>query len=97
MRISDWSSDVFSSDLHVVHFGALRGRFGGAGADRLRPGIAIPIPDAVVDAIVIRDWIVEHAAVEPEIARLGLAHRREQREAREIGRASCRERVCQYV
>src|SRR3546814_19976122 len=97
MRISDWSSDVCSSDL-VVHFGALRGRFGGAGADRLRPGIAIPIPDAVVDAIVIRDWIVEHAAVEPEIARLGLAHRREQREARDkIGRASCRERVCQYV
>src|SRR3546814_2668727 len=96
MRISDWSSDVCSSDL-------------------LRPGIAIPIPDAVVDAIVIRDWIVEHAAVEPEIARLGLAHRREQREARDIGvaprgderdlrieqfltigRASCRDRVCQY-
>src|SRR3546814_13965087 len=36
---------------HVVHIGALRGRFGGAGADPLRPGNAIQSPDAVAKAL----------------------------------------------
>src|SRR3546814_17353945 len=60
MRISDWSSDVCSSDL--------------LGVDR----IAAPHDDEVG---------LHH------LLRIGAAPRA----AGEIGRASCRERVCQYV
>src|SRR3546814_14105060 len=69
MRISDWSSDVCSSDLS-------RG-----------PGM---IGNACLDT--------------PPLAALGMNgwgecgwHERLTRSSREIGRASCRERVCQYV
>src|SRR3546814_7372281 len=60
MRISDWSSDVCSSDLHVVRQ---------ACAQRFAQAVA--------------RW---------PFARLGgdVGHQ-------QIGRASCRERVCQYV
>src|SRR3546814_8246670 len=57
MRISDWSSDVCSSDLRSPLDRLL------AGAQQLR-----------------RRTVLAHQVV-----------------AREIGRASCRERVCQYV
>src|SRR3546814_12342854 len=83
MRISDWSSDVCSSDLVGAraargnrHFG-LRGkeygyeRYFGAGRDAR----------ALVD---------DHVGLDVCDAHPGDA-------AREIGRASCRERVCQYV
>src|SRR3546814_6707022 len=73
MRISDWSSDVCSSDLAVAqqghqHLGAL------------------------VDA--------QRLAVEYRlVATLQQFGRRQLAQQRlcEIGRASCRERVCQYV
>src|SRR3546814_3123084 len=70
MRISDWSSDVCSSDLHAQRrrdgkglsaFAALRGGTDGAAAGGDRDGRARRGADA------------------------------------QIGRASCRERVCQYV
>src|SRR3546814_20998596 len=78
MRISDWSSDVCSSELDrwrqiavaasaVQHHTAL---FEGTDADA-RSGAALEelgnLPDIGIDAV------------------------------KEIGRASCRERVCQYV
>src|SRR3546814_7815930 len=72
MRISDWSSDVCSSDLPPR---AVRGRLdlrapppaeGDSFHDRHRPRLLEPLRN--------------------------VARRREQ-----IGRASCRERVCQYV
>src|SRR3546814_3196172 len=64
MRISDWSSDVCSSDLAAL--GAVLGRapFGG-------------IDDAARE---------ERRPAPREVHRSG-----------QIGRASCRERVCQYV
>src|SRR3546814_8334142 len=71
MRISDWSSDVCSSDLSYSHVPAR-----GAGA---------PSGDATAKA---------HAGTrmsQPITARCGVAS------IDEIGRASCRERVCQYV
>src|SRR3546814_9674733 len=72
MRISDWSSDVCSSDLKVRH--AIRtGSAQGSTQHRIRNhGSA---------------WIGVPQSVDP-------AYRAE---TREIGRASCRERVCQYV
>src|SRR3546814_7846904 len=73
MRISDWSSDVCSSDL-----------FGSALflIDILRTrGIAFP-PGT---------WVSAGAITGIHEIRPG------QRAEAEIGRASCRERVCQYV
>src|SRR3546814_1699046 len=70
MRISDWSSDVCSSDLAVIQ------------------RIAFDT-DAFGD---VREWqIREHAFIGAELEHFthGLGG--------QIGRASCRERVCQYV
>src|SRR3546814_4334466 len=68
MRISDWSSDVCSSDLLVR---------------------------TAVEAQLATDRIADQAAhaVESTQRRLVVV----QRLHRQIGRASCRERVCQYV
>src|SRR3546814_3862644 len=74
MRISDWSSDVCSSDL------------------------ANPVNELDMRVALITNQI---AGVEPAIA--GLENIAQQFRVRtfligvEIGRASCRERVCQYV
>src|SRR3546814_8185343 len=84
MRISDWSSDVCSSDLQ---------------GDRRREKVR-PRQFAVV--LVQLPQQRRHAR-HPDRAtaqdRLAPAHRlaRCVEEAIEIGRASCRERVCQYV
>src|SRR3546814_7577287 len=82
MRISDWSSDVCSSDLERAHPAERAGARAGAlqprpGAVRLR-GLARP-PGAAAQGREL------HAAPAEAVRRV------------EIGRASCRERVCQYV
>src|SRR3546814_2647198 len=91
MRISDWSSDVCSSDLAIQTRrtalcanprtrDAVPTRRPALGrTDRLRPG-----PGAKLAADGVRRATDHRRAVE----RSGLA---------EIGRASCRERVCQSV
>src|SRR3546814_5248484 len=66
MRISDWSSDVCSSDLGPVP---------------QQPGVAGGAGQRLLDLLQGRPG----AGMEPR-------HR-----LPEIGRASCRERVCQYV
>src|SRR3546814_8226162 len=72
MRISDWSSDVCSSDLQACG----------------------PLPDVAADDIenqIDSADIFEDALLEvDELLRAEVEHR-------QIGRASCRERVCQYV
>src|SRR3546814_7624743 len=82
MRISDWSSDVCSSDLGVE---AVRGR----DVDRrLRPAFgrrAFKLEDEG-----------EHGGDRDEQF-LGDHPAGARGEINEIGRASCRERVCQYV
>src|SRR3546814_1787275 len=64
MRISDWSSDVCSSDLLVV----------------------------------VRALLQDHQPVDA-VLMTGLSQRHELTASmlKQIGRASCRERVCQYV
>src|SRR3546814_9754592 len=81
MRISDWSSDVCSSDLEV---GALHEM--GVGANPENGDGDLPFC-----------WRVQPL-------RAGLQDPAEQRippllgyQSEKIGRASCRERVCQYV
>src|SRR3546814_4980129 len=78
MRISDWSSDVCSSDLktHIAETPVELYQRLTEGSERL------PILDDVQVTIVNTR----------EKAREVLAKLKEQ-----IGRASCRERVCQYV
>src|SRR3546814_5303054 len=70
MRISDWSSDVCSSDLY---------------------GAPLSIVQAVVDVNAVRKRAM---AERIETACGGV---RGATLAVQIGRASCRERVCQYV
>src|SRR3546814_5702706 len=83
VRISDWSSDVCSSDLQVVVPDLERVDPGLLAVARLQPGDQ---PAAVV------------AELAQLVERGGVALGDEAAVPRhEIGRASCRERVCQYV
>src|SRR3546814_6060924 len=80
MRISDWSSDVCSSDLAVA-----------LGAQDIGE-----LVDAREDMAVARDEIApDRKEAERLLLRGGAAEA--DRVMDEIGRASCRERVCQYV
>src|SRR3546814_5653476 len=80
MRISDWSSDVCSSDLDLFH---------GNGQVR-KPGLG--------DRTAGADELFAHHELGRRVDRLDRLQKIAlQMEDREIGRASCRERVCQYV
>src|SRR3546814_20990602 len=87
MRISDWSSDVCSSDLRhaaedvlVVHERQIRG-----GVILFRGTLRVDTPRAL-ETLLAR------------FAPLGYTpFVRAESDGVEIGRASCRERVCQYV
>src|SRR3546814_7121493 len=79
MRISDWSSDVCSSDLSA-HVMPPTGGFGG------NTGVA--------DA---HNLAWKLALVTSGVAGPGLLDSYDAERRPKIGRASCRERVCQYV
>src|SRR3546814_7451161 len=101
MRISDWSSDVCSSDLRRIVADAKVApppHVAAAGMENLALDPAGPDADVIIHPLLTqhlrkafgrRDQRVA-AAIEP--AQPGDAERFEK-----IGRASCRERVCQYV
>src|SRR3546814_1476530 len=85
MRISDWSSDVCSSDL----VGELRRGLCGGGDGLRMDALALHLRDAHgVHADPDDDGQDDHREGGKED---GAGH------GRQIGRASCRERVCQYV
>src|SRR3546814_8537345 len=118
MRISDWSSDVCSSDLNhrveigkrpehrvdvavigdvIAEIGHGRG-IDGRKPDRIHaeidqmikpPRDAAQITDTVAIGILTRPgiYLVDATAFPPTLRHASL----------QIGRASCRERVCQYV
>src|SRR3546814_11170837 len=90
MRISDWSSDVCSSDLHPLDAGGESPvREGVDGEGRGLPGLHLSHV-GLVDA-----HFQLHLG---EVFSDGEQHRRlKGGRDRQIGRASCRERVCQYV
>src|SRR3546814_14548958 len=102
MRISDWSSDVCSSDLehHARHLRQPLGRRHGA---RMVDRRQVAQPRLAEQGHVDREGERAQAAVGADVARglfatdMLLARRERQHEATQIGRASCRERVCQYV
>src|SRR3546814_2510632 len=79
MRISDWSSDVCSSDLDA------RGGRGAVFEQHVADSIAeVDVGHQLLERQRRRQHLVA------ERAKIGPA-------ALKIGRASCRERVCQYV
>src|SRR3546814_9285165 len=80
MRISDWSSDVCSSDLEFLEL--------------LEVGFDSMLHDAEDVAHLLGPVLVVVGDLEVDV-RPVLA-RRSERDG-EIGRASCRDRVCQYV
>src|SRR3546814_15040755 len=103
MRISDWSSDVCSSDLHVrqiyhAHLSRLAGQFevhaGGVGnLDLDLAVVEMPFAYALAKALARRlaGALAGQGVEQPFHRRLF------GRGANQIGRASCRERVCKYV
>src|SRR3546814_9704728 len=88
MRISDWSSDVCSSDLAMSKmFGVTRAQRTVSFSDfHLAPGEDPESRDSkelYIEALIAFPELLDGSAT-PEIIA-------------QIGRASCRERVCQYV
>src|SRR3546814_10550905 len=93
MRISDWSSDVCSSDLSTFGAAVLDGEFAVTITAIAVPvsefsGVALDLP-----GVAPGQWTAIRIPIRPGGAtpspRAGAYP--------EIGRASCRERVCQYV
>src|SRR3546814_12856604 len=91
MRISDWSSDVCSSDLAMAQRAQVTLVPGATESECLRASRRMPDPqDRDAFARIVRVW--QYAAYARRLpdeaefdAMLG-----------KLGRASCRERVCQY-
>src|SRR3546814_18586761 len=100
MRISDWSSDVYSSDLKgaLIDVAASNFIFGRANIDG-RPVVAsaddFTVHGGAADAALHRKF-VQCEAMAHEY-RLPLIRMIDGTGGGEIGRASCRDRVCQYV
>src|SRR3546814_7962894 len=92
MRISDWSSDVCSSDLkqgfritRADDADAARTRLAAYSIDLVILDIMMPGEDGLS--------LTRHIRETTDIPVILLTARTEEK----IGRASCRERVCQYV
>src|SRR3546814_15049877 len=103
MRISDWSSDVCSSDLVYIESG-----HGGAGAMSFRREKFIEYGgpdggnggkggDVWVECVDGLNTLIDYRYQQHFRAERGGHGMGRQRSGAEIGRESCRERVCQYV
>src|SRR3546814_7843516 len=94
MRISDWSSDVCSSDLAGKQQGGA-GRLGNR-----RHIVHVVKQHLILDlhAFVGRCDVRENGGSAPDVYLAGEPEiERRRRPVQKLGRASCRERVCQYV
>src|SRR3546814_12572184 len=102
MRISDWSSDVCSSDLYSQGRGSRYGYWLGVGphaATRIALLVKSLQARRVVAAFFYTAFMFHIVLVSPEIPpNTGNVIRLAANSgASQIGRASCRERVCEYV
>src|SRR3546814_9061394 len=89
MRISDWSSDVCSSDLLEQPAGDMFEAF--CQLDPLDQKHALPLKGAQLHVA------LRHVRGDRQPGRNGLGLGGSDLLARQIGRAACRDRVCQYV
>src|SRR3546814_1818552 len=88
MRISDWSSDVCSSDLSKGDLGVLPTRTGLC--PLLSPSSTVPnLTSSILDKKTSNSFYLWSGPWPSRSCMMRTGH--------EIGRASCRERVCQYV
>src|SRR3546814_3891472 len=98
MRISDWSSDVCSSDLVFIHVPKTAGSTVNAIMKGHSPNGQGHIEELLDEDMEFKkavnnlDWMSGHVSRDRIAIRIREVSRRP-----EIGRASCRERVCQYV
>src|SRR3546814_20548495 len=105
MRISDWSSDVCSSDLAEHPIYPLGLTVGGVNMDvlnvngRTKNVVVTGYGKSDLDALIVPLAKAQGRRVEPEAhpERGGYYRSDHFSFAKQIGRASCRERVCQYV
>src|SRR3546814_4874700 len=90
MRISDWSSDVCSSDLHLD----IDAREALVQALNAYEGAVVLISHDphLIELTADRLWLVHGGTCKPFDGDMD-----DYRKLLQIGRASCRERVCQYV
>src|SRR3546814_5570148 len=98
MRISDWSSDVCSSDLRLADLDVVEAEV--AVGVRIHALDVRGVLAAAVDDDHLRGDRRAVVALVPRRGRdadAGTVVEHERRVAPEIGRASCRERVCPYV
>src|SRR3546814_7019674 len=94
MRISDWSSDVCSSDLCSQTNPTSRFSHGSA-VERQADDIVSHVGSLLMRSRFLTGVTMVAVLVSaPAPIPLAMAH---SRPASEIGRAACRERVCQYV
>src|SRR3546814_6569597 len=95
LRISDWSSDVCSSDLSI---GQVDRRMRNA-TQRKTGGVARrrPIESRTQAALIVDRWTVSLLPVPQCQRRITERAGHADQITDQIGRASCRERVCQYV
>src|SRR3546814_1832872 len=99
MRISDWSSDVCSSDLNRAWVTFDRAAVGAWYTQLLqRNALAVEHAEDVMIGDDQQACRIAEGGVVGEPGGIGMAVRRDDRQMLDqIGRASCRERVCQYV
>src|SRR3546814_7472808 len=99
MRISDWSSDVCSSDL--VNGCRIKGcRSGKTALGQDRAGLAAIEGDLCLQSVKAVKLLFRPDEVDQAHAQglaVDIVGEVEEVDLQEIGRASCRERVCQYV
>src|SRR3546814_12637329 len=97
MRVSDWSSDVCSSDLKCGHRqGSCRRLQPGAVAQDFRRG-DFPADEAGIPMPAIPDVFPQPKVLEQATGVLWPGAMGHISGNREFGRASCRERECTYV
>src|SRR3546814_19077289 len=99
MRISDWSSDVCSSDLtynYTAFFSNVRGRSHTEHTDYLTTTANLLASVQLTPRDRLTFKLIDNELDADLSLRLSLDQYREN-PYQQIGRASCRERVCQYV
>src|SRR3546814_6408102 len=100
MRISDWSSDVCSSDLYDNNYGGAVKRLNAITAELAELNVA-SAPVFLLNGLKREELIATNSMILHEVYFDSLggsgAVSAEFDAVLEIGRASCRERVCQYV
>src|SRR3546814_12086769 len=95
MRISDWSSDVCSSDLGAEKLAAEAAPTRAQWLELARSEDLRQVIRRAFDALQVR--ITQAAVVVDVDGAVAVERLDQQPDRRQIGRASCRERVCQSV